>query len=433
MKRLFLTAILAVVFAAGAFAQSAAHDLFNASGQQGLEQLVDAPDAQEVTPAERVSLPMPAKTWTIMVFSNGKSDLSKYCEGDVCEILRAGSTASRNIVVQQGSMDTTGGQRTFKVRRLYVMDKKPSDGAFAKIQPLASSDKIDMGDWKEVLKFIQYSKSNFPAAGYLLIIAGHATGWIAGQPKPMSGDDLFSSDRSGGFIAPDFETGNFISTEEMAQLMKAAGRIDVLAYDSCFMADIAVDAQISTYVNYIVASEDVEPLTGYNYTRILNKFSEKPQMDAKEAAVSLATAFGQSYPSGESVTTSAIDSKKIQLLSRHTANFVKLALASPDKKALVSAYKQAHRFTFPHAADYYDFLRLVNEKTTDAKLKAYASGMMQFLSSEVVLKNIAYGKHAGKAHGLACYLPLKQYDYHYDDLLKRQIAKAGGGIKNSVK
>ncbi len=246
----------------------------------------------------------------------------------------------------------------------------------------------------------------------------------------MEGTAPASNETIGRGIAYDDETGNHITTMEMRAMLKEIGGVDVLASDACLMADIAVNAEVHKYAPYVVGSEETEPGEGYNYTILLKKFAKNPKMGAREAAIATVDAYAEHYKTvDDDLTTSAVESSKIVSLSNGMKHFVDKALVSPDKKALVKAYKEANRFAYDHAADLYDFMRIVSENTTDKDMKSWAQLVMRFIKNQAVIKNVAYGKHQDKAYGIAAYMPLKDYDTEYDKLMFAKLTNWGAFAK----
>ncbi len=112
------------------------------------------------------------KEWTVMVYVNGKNDLSKFGEKDVNEMETIGSTSKMNIVVELGTEDET-------TERFLV--KKDHFPTLVTSKPLEILENDDMGDWKHLVDFATWSKKKFPAKRYMLIIWNHGDGWVTSK------------------------------------------------------------------------------------------------------------------------------------------------------------------------------------------------------------------------------------------------------------
>jgi len=273
----------------------------------------------------------------------------------------------------------------------------------------------------------------------MLVLWNHGSGWISFE-KPMQGTapkDNETLEPAGRGIGYDDETNNHITTIEMRALLKEIGGVDVYASDACLMADIAVDAEISKYTKFIVGSEETEPASGYEYTGMLKRFAKKPDMSAEQAAIAVAEAYYDSHMFslinnhlGAGMTVSVLNTERIFPLSRAIKDFVDLAVASPDTKALKKGYSEAHRFAYDHAADLYDFMRIVRDNTTDNRLKGKANQIMIYIEHRAIIKNLVRGKSKGFAYGIACYLPPQMYFPEYDELMFAKYTGWGKLVKH---
>ena len=125
--------------------------------------------------------PMAQKEWTIMVFMNAKNDLSdsqllglvgKWAEKDIKEMKEVGTSDKINIVVEHG-IKGKGSKRM-------LITKK--GGVFSSGEKVYGEyPNADMGDYKRVVEFAQWSKKTFPAKKTMLVLWNHGLGWI--DPK----------------------------------------------------------------------------------------------------------------------------------------------------------------------------------------------------------------------------------------------------------
>ena len=236
----------------------------------------------------------PDKEWTIMVYINGKNNLEKYAFLNINQMEKVGSTDKVNIVVEFGRMNTYSHlDGTWKGTRRYLIKKgsKPS-GIFS---PMVSDiGKVDMGDYKNVVDFTNWSKTQYPAKKYMLIIWNHGAGWI----KSVQGDKGISYDD---------ETNNHITTPQLGMALKAIGKVDVYGSDACLMQMPEVGYEIKDYTDYIVGSEETEPGDGYTYDTFLGPVVAKPTMDGAELGTIAVDAYvGHYAPSNEGSTQSVI-------------------------------------------------------------------------------------------------------------------------------
>ena len=160
-----------VAFLAGFGLNSYANFSFENGGEIKSFSATDLPE---------VSLPKSSresqKEITLMVFMNAKNDLSnsqlfglvgKWAVKDLDEMKKVGSTDKVNVIVEIGEKGKGS-------RRLMVLKK---GGFFSSGEKVYSEDKnADMGDYKRVVDFVKWSKTNFPAKRYMLVLWNHGLG-----------------------------------------------------------------------------------------------------------------------------------------------------------------------------------------------------------------------------------------------------------------
>ncbi|MFA6584061.1 MAG: clostripain-related cysteine peptidase [Elusimicrobiaceae bacterium] len=383
----------------------------------------------EITPEAEASATVsgtraePKKKWTVMVFLSDKNDLNDIGESDLSAMAKVGSDDNINIVTLKGNMDKSGKFGT--VELLYLL--RPGLMGGSKSMLLRRFSKADMGDWRRLGDFIKVSKKLFPAEHYLLIVSSHGTGWVSFE-KPVQGTapaDSGSLDRG---IAFDDETNNHITVVELGAALKETGGVDIYASDACLMGDIAVDAQVSKYSKYIVGSEE-NVLNGYGYAGFLKIMANNPDISPEALSASIVKTYfaqftlglissteGGGFPIKRSRgrTLSVVRSESVEPLARGLKKFMAAALESRDTEVLKKAHKEVYRFAESESADLYDFLRIINENTTDSRLAASALGVMNYIKGRAVTMNMADGKPSGRAHGIAVYLPNNVYNPDYD-------------------
>jgi len=106
------------------------------------------------------------KDWTIMVFMNGKSNIEPFALNDLNRFETVGSGEKVNIVAELGRAkgldnDTAADGDWEGVRRYLVV--KDADKERLASPVLMDLGKADMGDYKEVVSFMNWARSAYPA------------------------------------------------------------------------------------------------------------------------------------------------------------------------------------------------------------------------------------------------------------------------------
>lgn len=349
------------------------------------------------------------KEWTVMVFMNSKNDLEEYGIQDINEMERVGSTSKVNVVVEMGRIkgeyDNSNGDWG-GVRRYFIKNDLLTDPLGKKITSPVVEDlgSVNMGDYREVIKFVKWAKNNYPAKKYLLILWNHGSGWIKDEPVIEKG------------ISYDEETGNNIDTPQLGKIIKEVGKIDILASDACLMQMAEIAYEVKDGVDYLVGSEETEPGEGYSYYKILFPLSVDPSMDAETLAKIIVLAYWQSNLRSKSLAThSVLKLSNIQPLISKMDAFARAAIASGEKEIIRSARDSAQRYVIDDNKDLKHFVDLVGKKSSNASLKKAAFDLSSFLGSgEFIIENKT--NISSNSNGIAVYVPQNYYDNDYNEI-----------------
>jgi len=416
VKRKILFSAVAMLFSASLV--SAQVD-FDRGGSFNLQEAISvaAPVVPTAPTAEAVvQSRAEGAEWTIMVFINGKNNLEKYALLDLNEMEMVGSTNKVNIVVEMGRMsgfDSSDGD--WKGVRRYLVKK---DNNFKSVTSPVVQDlgMIDMGDYKEVIKFGNWAKQNYPAKKYMLILWNHGAGWIKSVKAQTASRGISYDDQS----------GNHIDTPQMASILKEIGGVDVIGTDACLMQMAEVDYEIRQYANYIVASEETEPGDGYTYNTFLAPVIAKPTMAAPTLAKTAVDAYSDHYQSGNGgYTQSYVKSDGMPQLLKLVNEFAYAVTQANDVVAAKYARDNAVKFAYPENKDLYDFTSLLISKSTNADVKAKGQALMNHITGTLVGHSRSkdepgsYWSEANplsRAKGIAIYLPTSAVPSSYQEM-----------------
>mgnify|MGYP002407703383 CR=1 FL=1 len=202
------------------------------------------------------------EVFTIMVFMCG-SDLesrSGLASDDLQEMARANLGSNINLIVETGGakqwknniVNSQGNQRYQIVNGgLRVLDRNP--GRKSMVEPATLAD------------FIRYGKAEFPADRYALIFWDHGGGSLS------------------GFGYDEYYPGDSMTLDEIEQALQLAGcDFDFIGFDACLMASLETALVAEKYADYLIASEAVEPGTGWYYTSWLTELAADTGMSTVE-------------------------------------------------------------------------------------------------------------------------------------------------------
>jgi len=409
MKKLAL-AVLALYFSAASLKAEIDFDsakTFSLNAEmEKTTLLMPVPGRQEVRPE---------KEWTIMVFVNAKNNLESYGLKDMNEMEMIGSGDKYNVVVELARMkgfDSSEGDWTTSRRYLVKKDNDTGKITSPVVEELPS---VDMGDYKHLADFINWSKAKYPAKKYMLVVWNHGAGWIKGGKEPSKG------------ISYDDETGHHITTPQLGLALKETGGVDVYGSDACLMQMAEVVYEIKDYAVYIVGSEETEPGDGYTYNDLLAPLFARQDMPPSELAKVAVDAYADHYKAqDEGSTQSYIKSSAITGFMSAANEFSYAVIQAGEKDLAQKAMGEAQSYAYPENKDLYHFAQLVLAGTANAEVKAKAQALMSYITGSLVVHNrTTNGAGAGwwsppsdysNSYGIAVYLPGGSAPASYADL-----------------
>ena len=365
---------------------------------------VSAPSVEKGWFSHNNNKPQGPKEWTVMVFMNGKNDLEVAGLYNLNKMELVGSSAQLNVVTETGRMNGQENDVTFDgnwtgSRRYYVTKDGNEDKVKSKL--MQSFEKVDMGDYKQLVDFAKWGMKNYPAKHYSLIIWNHGSGWVTSKG-----------------ISYDFETKNHISTPELGAAMREIGKVDILGYDACLMQMAELLYEVNGYADYVVGSEETVPGLGFPYDTMLPSFTANRNSEAIVA--DMIGAYDGFYASkGKAVTLSAVRMSALPDFMTAFNSWTDAILASDKKAEIKGKALGAKAYAYKDNKDLYEVARLAAEIDPQGQVAAAGRALQDSLTGKLIIRNMAYKEGSGRdaaSHGLAIYLPAKGYDVKYDQL-----------------
>lgn len=251
--------------------------------------------------------------WTLMFYMDSDNDLEGAQMEDLDEMMAVGSTAAINIIALvdrnvKGERDdedpnkytnrSVGRLKNWKTAKLMIVEK-------GKLRELADWGEINMGDPANLTRFVETVYERFPAKRMGLVFGDHGGGWVG-----VGGDESANSD---GLDMVELQAAfrGFTPTN---------GKFDLIGFDACLMANFEVAKALAPYSKVLVASEELEPGYGWNYTPLFTRFNKNPAMDGFALGRIIVDTYRDFYLAAEqgqrdyTVTLGVIDLGKIPAL-----------------------------------------------------------------------------------------------------------------------
>ena len=200
-------------------------------------------------------LPLSQKEWTIMYYGCADdsltSDLTTQIIGnEFSDLLNSGSDENINIVFQMepsrnnGLLSVLTGYYGYITNFTAYIEKD-------NIVNLRKNMSMNVGDPANLVEFVNYCKTNFPAKKYALVYSGHGAGSIYNNQSLLAPQKVIG-------IADSYD--DFLSYPEInaafLQITSILGeKLSLTVLDACLMSTMEMAYELREYTDYILASK----------------------------------------------------------------------------------------------------------------------------------------------------------------------------------
>ena len=334
--------------------------------------------------------------WTIFVYLCGTDLETKYkgATDDLQEMIDGTSGDAVRFVVQTGG--TAQWQNDIvdsdKLQRFVIQD-----GTMQLVdeQPLA-----DMGSSDTLGAFLRWGLENYASEQMGLIFWNHGGGSISGvcfdEVHGRSSLDLLD-----------------IDSALYEGCSSAKRRFDFIGFDACLMGTVELANVVASYADYMVASEELEPGGGWDYTAIGGYIAANPGAELTWLGPVICDSFYESCSkTGEEIdcTLSVIDLSRINdlLVAFNDFAYQMFAAAEDDAKcaAMVREINNAENFggnsKFEGYTNMVDMRALIAGCADSA---GSASAVITAIKNAVICSKNGYLHE--NASGISMYYPLR--------------------------
>lgn len=244
-----------------------------------------------------------SQTFTLMVYLCG-TDLESdggAATADLEEMVAAGVPKGGDLTVYI----QTGGTKSWQTRG--ITDRKVerwtlSGKGLSKVDSVGSAS---MGDVSTFADFLVYGFDNYPADRYGLIMWDHGSGASGGLCyDEMTGDPLYY---------PEIYEG----LEKARSRSGVSQKFAFIGFDACLMASYELANHLAPFADYMIASEELEPGSGWAYDEWLGDLAENPGMDIPTLGKKIVDSFIRSnsgFFRGDYATLSVCDLNRLDTL-----------------------------------------------------------------------------------------------------------------------
>ncbi len=346
---------------------------------------VSAAPANEGTPG----------TWTVMLYLNGSDLESQGGEGtsSLQSIMNSSLPESINVLIYTGGTSQWNND-VVSADSNQIWLVKNND-----LTLLETLEAHSLGESGTLSDFISYAQTHYPADHKALLMWNHGGGSVIG----FGADELHNYDS--------------LYLSELTDAFSSAydGQpFELIGFDACLMASVEMAAVAAPYAHYLVASEEVEPGSGWDYEYLLEALAADTGMTGAELGKAITDGYFTRSAGGGmegDLTCSVIDLSKIDAIEAQLAAYASSLdgqLAQPlTVQTLSKARQNADKYGEEPGAtgtetlnmiDFYHFISLQEGG-------AAADQLMAAIQDAVVYERS--GEQQVNSNGLSIYFPLE--------------------------
>ncbi|MBS1988236.1 hypothetical protein JST56_04550 [Candidatus Dependentiae bacterium] len=179
-----------------------------------------------------------------------------------------------------------------------------------KIEDESLSSEMGYHPRQELVDSMQWVVNSYPALHYGLILWNHGSGVEDYSPGSRQKRRYYSKWLQLVGTSPDAQAergvlyddsqGTCLTNSEMSDALRdikgIIGRnLDLLGMDACLMAMFEIAYEVKDFVDYFVASQELEPGEGWEYTSMFNALTTMPTITPAQLAKTIVTGYARYY------------------------------------------------------------------------------------------------------------------------------------------
>jgi len=352
-------------------------------------------------------------TWNFMVWVAGDNNLAAAAFEDIQEMEGVGSSDNLNILVgydidpQYLGPGHVGANTVNFIRVVQDSYERIINTTGDDANQSFSRTGYNSADPANVLAFVEWCETNFPAEHSMLVLWDHGDGWLVSTGMAGAG----SGDRGTSAILGDDTDGD----EEMTNNDAIAAALseyhfDVLAFDACNMAHLEALYEYRELADLLLASEGLVPGDGFDYSSALSAWNSSWPLTPRQVCDTFVDSFVDCYDNKEYCTLGVFDAVGVNTLTQRLGTLAALvtANAGTESEPLTDSIAQAFEIgdaegpTGDGARDLQEFLEFYRDNTSASSIKTAINSALSAWNSTVLY----YDQYdMPRTTGLGIYLP----------------------------
>ena len=337
-----------------------------------------------------------AETWAVYWYLCGSNLESEdgAASADLAELLKARLPDNVKVIIQTGGAS--------KWHRPGISPKHISRYVYqgGKLELLAKLPQASMGDEKTLTSFLAFCKEKYSADHQVFVFWDHGGGSIGG----VANDENFD------FDALSLKEINN-SFKQVYTASPARPPFEIIGFDACLMATLDTASAISGFAKYMVASQEVEPANGWQYTAWVNALGANTAISPEALGKTICDTYlegCEEVQTAGNATLSLIDLAKIPFVNlAYNALGLEAVSLAMDDDSFYAAYgrqaKAAENYVNSRSEGYTNMVDLGSlVRRLKTTLPEFAPHFLDSLGEAVVYK--VHGPYRSPS-GLSCYYP----------------------------
>lgn len=387
--------------------------------------------------------------WTILLYMNAdKNGLDSAAIRTFGQLAAIGSDRNVNIVVQldRSNDNPTGGAWNGALRFL-IQEAMPPHAAYA-LPGFGGA--VNSGDGRVLAEFVDWGRRAYPANRTMLIVWGHGRGYARLDESEISQTGSFSDAEVREQFAAvrdlvwldgvtiDGTNDDPLFVREIADALYDSldAKLDVIGFDTCLNGMLEVAYGVRKVAKVLVASEELEPNTGWTYGWLQSLKAAAQSYDGVALGRKIVETHRAARNSAPIVDTiSALDLEQVDGVSARIDGLAAAAIAEGPtaRQAILRARKLCLPFgarstRLPHhGIDLSHFLdELQLEQSTTTALRNLARELQSGVDRLIIDSDSTESYEAPPfgASGIAIYFPATALLMKADPLLDSYLGKS---------
>nr|WP_243734984.1 clostripain-related cysteine peptidase [Paenibacillus turpanensis] len=324
---------------------------------------------------------------------------------DLEEMMAIGSTDNVKVVVETGgTLQWNNPNISGEENQRWLVEK---DGIQLLSEGLGARN---IGEPATLLDFVTWGVKEYPADRYVLLFWDHGAGSVNG----FGADELHNGD---SLLLPEIQ-------QAMSGAVKETGvSFELVGFDACLMATVETASLFAPYSKYFIASEELEPGHGWNYTPFLDYLTKNTNASGAELGQVITDGYraqAEAEGTASEITLSVIDLTQIDEVEAALGSLVEKAaldLGQPERiQAIAKARSRSEDYGSSGAhggnTDMVDLADLTGQ--ISSLYPAEAKKLLKSIEDAVVYSINSTTKP--KAAGLSVYFPYKDKENFQSNL-----------------